>query len=65
MALQQWEVAKFESAAIELCNRLHVDPWGKIDPMAVDSPPQWFRYAVRMAEHKLMVETMRNFGHVV
>ena len=63
MALQQWEVQRFEGAAIEMCHRMNLDPWALADQMAGDSPPQWFVYAVRMAEHQLMVQAMRNFGH--
>ena len=62
MALQQWEIAKFESAAIEMCNRMNLNPWQPLDEMAGNSPPQWFKYAVRMAEHHLMVQAMRSFG---
>lgn len=64
MALQPYELDKFQGAAIEMCYRLNEDPYQPLDAMRGDSPPQWFVYAKRMAEHSIMVEKMRNFGHV-
>ena len=63
MALQQWELDRFQSPAVEMCHRLGMNPFEPIDSMVTGSPPIWLAYARRMAEHWLMVETMRAFGH--
>lgn len=57
-----WEISRFESAAVETCQRMNIDPWAPSDPMDGNSPPTWFSYAQRMAELRLMVEVMRNHG---
>jgi hypothetical protein len=53
------ELWRYQSAALEMCYRLGLDPY---QPALNGGPPQWVLYAERMAEHAIMVETMRNFG---
>lgn len=65
MAMQEWEVQQHQSAAVEMCHRLNLSPYEPLDSMNPSSPPQWFKYAVRMAEHELMVQVMRQYGRPV
>ncbi len=65
MALQQWQVQQYQQAAIEMCYRIGVNPYEPTDGMTASSPPRWFEYAVRMAEHDAMVQVMRQVGWLV
>lgn len=65
MAMNEWEVIQHQQAATEMCYRLNVNPFEPIDSADPSGPQQWFRYAVRMAEHEVMVQTMRAFGRPV
>lgn len=62
MPVQQWEVNNFQAQAEEMCRRLGEDP----NQMLMDANgfhfPRWMNYATRMAEFRVMVEVMRNFG---
>lgn len=65
MAMQEWQVQQYQPAAIQMCYRLNLDPFEPLDSMNPTCPQQWFKYAVRMAEHELMVQTMREFGRPI
>lgn len=65
MAFQEWQIQQFQTAATEMCHTMNVDPYAPSDPRFTLSPPNWFVYALRMAEHELMIQTMRSFGRPV
>lgn len=62
MALQEWELHAHQPAAVEMCHRLNVSPFTPLNP---GGPQQWVEYAVRMAEHELMIQIMRQYGRLV
>ena len=62
MALQREEIFRFEAPAFAMCTILNVDPYAPFDILSANSPPQWFVYAQRMAEHEIMVRCMRESG---
>ena len=53
------DIEKYRTAAVLMCERLGVDPHDHAAPQ--DMQP-WAYYARRMAEHCLMVETLRECG---
>lgn len=62
MALQQWEVAQYENAAMDYCHRVGEDPYEQRMDARGCYYPHWMDYAVRMAEIHLMVKVMQAHG---
>ena len=62
MEIQEWQIQVYQSAAFEMCYKLQEDPYSLGGP---NSKPRWFLYAERIVELKLMLDVLRQFGHVV
>ncbi len=62
MPVQDWQLTTYQSAAFAMCQRLGESP----DSIRLDSDgvlrKAWEVYARRMAEHTILVETMRGYG---
>ena len=62
MPIPKYEVNRYQDAAVMMCNLLNEDPfkWN-----VSTGATRWEIYAVKMAEHAIMIEVMRQFGHRV
>jgi hypothetical protein len=58
-------LSTFEPAAVEMAYRLGQQPYESCTLPGGREGSVWMLHALRMAEHALMVEVMRNFGHPV
>jgi len=65
MAMQEWQIQQHQAAATEMCHKIDVDPYAPSDQGFALSPPNWFTFALKMAEHELMIQVMRSFGRPV
>lgn len=59
--MQEWDIQKYQPAAIEMCHRCNVSPFDLLE----NGRPRWVDYAKRMAEHEIMIQVMRQFGSPV
>lgn len=65
MPMNQWQVGQYQMAAEQMCFSLNEQPHEPVMLESRQEAPRWVLYAIRMAEHALMVETMRQYGHNV
>lgn len=65
MPVHSWMLSQYQAAAVEMCSRLSEDPFAPVHTVwdGEQAVPHWTIYARRMAEHALMVEVMRLWGH--
>lgn len=63
MAIEQWQLATYQSAATAMCYQLNEDPNQPMRAVSGGDMPRWMLYAAKMAEHAVMVQCMRNHGH--
>jgi hypothetical protein len=62
MALQQWQLDAFQQPAKQMCYSLNESPGDIVTSPSGDREPLWVLYAYRMAEHRVMLDCMRQFG---
>lgn len=60
MNVPEYMITGLQSAAISLCHKLLLNPYEDLG-----NEPAWQYFARKMALHQMMVQEMRQFGHLV